>query len=125
MRRDPSVIYLGEGTGERGGTFGNTLGLYQEFGAERMIDTPISELGFTGACIGAAYAVYQRLGQKLPSHAIGHSYLGTEHSDDSIESVALSLMRESHGLLEVMPRRSPLVRRRLRSADVHAAIHLP
>src|SRR5205823_7895452 len=54
MRRDPTVIYLGEGTGERGGTFGHTLGLYQEFGAERMIDTPISELGFTGACIGAA-----------------------------------------------------------------------
>jgi 2-oxoisovalerate dehydrogenase E1 component len=54
MRRDPNVIYLGEGTGERGGTYGHTLGLYQEFGKERMIDTPISELGFTGACIGAA-----------------------------------------------------------------------
>lgn len=54
MRRDPTVIYLGEGTGERGGTYGHTLGLYAEFGAERMIDTPISELGFTGACIGAA-----------------------------------------------------------------------
>lgn len=54
MRRDPHVIYLGEGTGERGGTYGHTLGLWQEFGAERMIDTPISELGFTGACIGAA-----------------------------------------------------------------------
>lgn len=54
MRRDPGVIYLGEGTGERGGTYGHTLGLWQEFGPERMIDTPISELGFTGACIGAA-----------------------------------------------------------------------
>jgi 2-oxoisovalerate dehydrogenase E1 component len=54
MRRDPTVIYLGEGTGERGGTYGHTLGLFQEFGAARMIDTPISELGFTGACIGAA-----------------------------------------------------------------------
>jgi 2-oxoisovalerate dehydrogenase E1 component len=54
MRRDPTVIYLGEGTGERGGTYGNTLGLFQEFGPQRMIDTPISELGFTGACIGAA-----------------------------------------------------------------------
>lgn len=54
MRRDPHVIYLGEGTGERGGTYGHTLGLWQEFGRERMIDTPISELGFTGACIGAA-----------------------------------------------------------------------
>jgi 2-oxoisovalerate dehydrogenase E1 component len=54
MRRDPTVIHLGEGTGERGGTYGHTLSLYAEFGAERMIDTPISELGFTGACIGAA-----------------------------------------------------------------------
>jgi 2-oxoisovalerate dehydrogenase E1 component len=54
MRRDTTVIYLGEGTGERGGTFGHTLGLFQEFGAKRMIDTPISELGFTGAAIGAA-----------------------------------------------------------------------
>jgi len=54
MRRDPTVIYLGEGTGERGGTFGHTLGLYQEFGPRRMIDTPISELGYTGACVGAA-----------------------------------------------------------------------
>jgi 2-oxoisovalerate dehydrogenase E1 component len=54
MRRDPTVLYLGEGTGERGGSFGHTLGLYAEFGPERMIDTPISELGFTGACIGAA-----------------------------------------------------------------------
>ena len=54
MRRDPTVIYLGEGTGERGGTYGHTLGLWHEFGRERMIDTPISELGFTGACIGAA-----------------------------------------------------------------------
>jgi len=54
MRRDATVVYLGEGTGERGGTFGHTLGLYQEFGSKRMIDTPISELGFTGAAIGAA-----------------------------------------------------------------------
>ena len=54
MRRDPNVVYLGEGTGERGGTFGHTLGLFQEFGPRRMIDTPISELGFTGACLGAA-----------------------------------------------------------------------
>src|SRR5205085_9162948 len=54
MRRDPTVIYLGEGTGERGGTYGHTLGLWQEFGADRIIDTPVSELGLTGACIGAA-----------------------------------------------------------------------
>lgn len=54
MRRDPLITYFGEGTGERGGTFAHTKGLYQEFGAQRMIDTPISELGFTGASLGAA-----------------------------------------------------------------------
>lgn len=54
MRRDPTIILLGEGTGERGGSFAHTKGLYQEFGPERLLDTPISELGFTGACVGAA-----------------------------------------------------------------------
>ncbi len=54
MRRDPHIIYLGEGTGERGGSFGHTKGLWHEFGPLRMIDTPISELGFTGAAAGAA-----------------------------------------------------------------------
>ena len=54
MRRDPHIVYFGEGTGERGGTFAHTKGLYQEFGGERMVDTPISELGFTGASLGAS-----------------------------------------------------------------------
>ncbi len=54
MRRDPLIMYFGEGTGERGGTFAHTKGLYQEFGAQRMVDTPISELGFTGAALGAS-----------------------------------------------------------------------
>ena len=54
MRTNPNIIYFGEGTGERGGTFGHTKGLYQEFGAHRMVDTPISELGFTGASLGAS-----------------------------------------------------------------------
>jgi 2-oxoisovalerate dehydrogenase E1 component len=54
MRRDPHILYFGEGTGQRGGTFGHTKGLWQEFGGQRMIDTPICELGFTGAAIGAS-----------------------------------------------------------------------
>jgi 2-oxoisovalerate dehydrogenase E1 component len=54
MRRDRNIIYFGEGTGERGGTFAHTKGLWQEFGADRMVDTPISELGFTGAALGAS-----------------------------------------------------------------------
>src|SRR5438045_4012229 len=54
MRANPNIILLGEGTGERGGSFAHTKGLFQEFGPERLIDTPISELGFTGAGVGAA-----------------------------------------------------------------------
>ncbi|MBI3836723.1 MAG: dehydrogenase [Planctomycetia bacterium] len=54
MRRDRHIVYLGEGTGERGGSFAHTKNLWHEFGAERMIDTPICELGFTGAAAGAA-----------------------------------------------------------------------
>jgi 2-oxoisovalerate dehydrogenase E1 component len=54
MRRDPDILYFGEGTGERGGTYAHTKGLWHEFGADRMVDTPISELGFTGAALGAS-----------------------------------------------------------------------
>ena len=54
MRRDPHLLYLGEGIGQRGGSFAHTKGLWQEFGADRVIDTPICELGFTGAAIGAS-----------------------------------------------------------------------
>ena len=54
MRRDPHIMYFGEGTGERGGTFAHTKGLWQEFGARRMVDTPISEQAFTAAAIGAS-----------------------------------------------------------------------
>ena len=43
--------------------------------------------GDDGACIGAAYAVYNVLGQPLPSHPIRHTYLGTEYSNEQIESV--------------------------------------
>jgi 2-oxoisovalerate dehydrogenase E1 component len=54
MRRDPHIMYFGEGTGERGGTFAHTKGLWLEFGPKRMVDTPISEQGFTGAALGAS-----------------------------------------------------------------------
>ena len=54
MRRDQRILYFGEGTGERGGTFAHTKGLFQEFGGKRMVDTPISEEGFTGAALGAS-----------------------------------------------------------------------
>jgi pyruvate/2-oxoglutarate/acetoin dehydrogenase E1 component len=54
MRRDPNIFVYGEGIGPRGGNFNETLGMAAEFGVHRLIDTPISELGFTGMAIGAA-----------------------------------------------------------------------
>ncbi len=54
MRRDPKVFVMGEDVGAYGGIFGSTTGLHEEFGAERVIDTPISETGFLGAAVGAA-----------------------------------------------------------------------
>ena len=54
MRANPAILYFGEGTGERGGSFAHTKDLWQEFGAERMVDTPISEQGFTSAAVGAS-----------------------------------------------------------------------
>jgi pyruvate dehydrogenase E1 component beta subunit len=54
MRRDDSVILLGEDVGAAGGVFKQTEGLYTEFGSERVIDTPISEAGAFGIAVGAA-----------------------------------------------------------------------
>jgi pyruvate dehydrogenase E1 component beta subunit len=54
MRRDPNVFVMGEDVGAYGGIFGSTTELFSEFGADRVIDTPISETAFIGAGIGAA-----------------------------------------------------------------------
>ncbi|MDF2097023.1 alpha-ketoacid dehydrogenase subunit beta [Aquibaculum arenosum] len=56
MRTDPSVFVMGEDIGTYGGIFGATAGLLDEFGEERVRDTPISETGFIGAGVGAAMA---------------------------------------------------------------------
>lgn len=55
MRDDPRVFLLGEDIAEFGGAFGVTKGLVEEFGADRVLDTPIAEEGFVGAAIGAAW----------------------------------------------------------------------
>lgn len=54
MRRDPSVIVLGEDVRAIGAPLGEFKGLYDKFGADRIIDTPISETAIMGAAIGAA-----------------------------------------------------------------------
>src|SRR5690625_3998766 len=54
MKEDDSVFLLGEDIGVYGGAFGVTEGLIEQFGPERVRDTPISELGITGVAVGAA-----------------------------------------------------------------------
>src|SRR3984885_6050576 len=54
MRGDEDVFLMGEDIAEMGGSMGVTQGLYEEFGAERVRNTPISEMAIVGAGIGAA-----------------------------------------------------------------------
>jgi len=54
MIRDDKVFIMGEGIAERGGSYKVTVGLLEQFGKQRVFDTPISENGFTGAGVGAA-----------------------------------------------------------------------
>ena len=56
MRRDNTIVYIGQGIGPRGGNFRQTKGLWKEFGDDRLRDTGICELGATGVAIGAAMA---------------------------------------------------------------------
>ena len=55
MERDPRVFVLGEDVGTYGGAFKVTEGMAERFGADRVLDTPISESAIVGAAIGAAY----------------------------------------------------------------------
>ncbi len=59
LRRDEKVFLLGEDMGVYGGCFGVTRGFLDEFGPDRIMDTPISEGGFTGIAVGAAMAGYR------------------------------------------------------------------
>ncbi|MBP9159653.1 MAG: pyruvate dehydrogenase complex E1 component subunit beta [Flavobacteriales bacterium] len=54
MRRDPNVFLMGEEVAEYDGAYKVSKGMLAEFGAKRIIDTPIAELGFTGIAVGAA-----------------------------------------------------------------------
>jgi pyruvate dehydrogenase E1 component beta subunit len=54
MRRDESVILIGEDVGKSGGIFKCSEGLWEEFGSDRVLDAPISEAGYVGLSVGAA-----------------------------------------------------------------------
>ncbi|KAJ6753947.1 DEHYDROGENASE RELATED [Salix purpurea] len=55
MSADPKVFLMGEEVGEYQGAYKITKGLLDKYGPERVLDTPITEAGFTGIGVGAAY----------------------------------------------------------------------
>jgi pyruvate/2-oxoglutarate/acetoin dehydrogenase E1 component len=63
MTRDSRVILMGEDVGRKGGIAGVSRGLLDEFGRERVIDTPISEMAIAGACCGAAMSGLRPVGE--------------------------------------------------------------
>ena len=63
MQKDDRVFLIGEDIGVYGGAFGVSAGLIDEFGPKRIIDTPISEAGIAGACVGAAVTGMRPIGE--------------------------------------------------------------
>ena len=63
MEKDERVFLIGEDIGIYGGAFGVSAGLLEKFGSDRIIDTPISEAGIAGACVGAAVTGMRPIGE--------------------------------------------------------------
>src|SRR5258708_13371735 len=89
MRRDASIVYIGQGIGPRGGNFRQTRGLWKEFGDSRLRDTAICGLGASGVAIGAPMAGTRTISvadflnfglaasSQIAHHAPQHSYIST------------------------------------------------
>lgn len=56
LERDPDVFLMGEEVAQYNGAYKISRGLLDKFGPKRIIDTPITEMGFTGLCVGAAFS---------------------------------------------------------------------
>ena len=69
MRRDPTVFIMGEDVAEAGTPFKVLSGLVEEFGTERVMDTPISEAGFTGMGLSSLLIVFALAGDALQVRA--------------------------------------------------------
>src|SRR5664279_514083 len=82
MRRDESVVFLGEDVGAAGGVFKGTVGLLDEFGPVRVRDTPISEQAILGAAMGAAMTGLRPIAEIMFSDflAVCFDYVANEMS---------------------------------------------
>ena len=99
LRRDERVFLMGEDVGAYGGCFGVSLGLLEEFGPERIRDTPLSESAFVGAGIGAALNGMRPIVEIM---TVNFSLLAL----DQIMNNAASLLHMSGGQFNV-PARHP------------------
>lgn len=88
--RDEKVLIMGEDVGRDGGIFRLTDGLYDKYGEDRVIDSPISEMGIAGACTGLAMAGYRPIGEMQFS---GFSYQAFHH----YESHMGRMLKRSNG----------------------------
>lgn len=93
MARDPLVIAMGEDIGVAGGTYKATQGLYDKYGEERVIDTPISENGYTGLGIGASFLGVRPI---IEIMSVNFAWLAT----DQIINTAAKVRYMSGGQLE-------------------------
>ncbi|MGM0594406.1 MAG: alpha-ketoacid dehydrogenase subunit beta [Pseudomonadota bacterium] len=93
MAHDPLVIAMGEDIGLAGGTYKATQGLYEKYGPERVIDTPISEGGYTGLGIGAAFIGARPVIELM---SVNFAWLAT----DQIVNTAAKVRYMSGGQLE-------------------------
>ena len=64
MCRDPDVFLMGEDVGPRGGVFLASQGFYEEFGRDRIIDTPLAEASIVGIALGVVDAISQETVQQ-------------------------------------------------------------
>ena len=93
MTHDPMVIAMGEDIGVAGGTYKATQGLFEKYGPERVIDTPISENGYTGLGIGASFAGVRPI---IEIMSVNFAWLAT----DQIVNTAAKVRYMSGGQLE-------------------------
>lgn len=94
LRRDDRVFLMGEDVGRYGGAFGVSKGLLQEFGSDRIMDTPLCESGFTGAGIGAALGGLRPIVEVM---TVNFSLLAA----DQILNTAATYLHMSGGLFNV------------------------
>jgi 2-oxoisovalerate dehydrogenase E1 component beta subunit len=111
MERDPGVIVLGEDVGVHGGVFRATDGLQQRFGADRVIDTPLAELGIVGVAIGAAMQGLHTVAEIQFADYIHPAY-------DQIVNEAAKIRYRSNGAYTC-----PLVIRAPFGAGVHGGLY--